>query len=100
MSTRPVKDDFPPPPEVELAMRPPLEIVIGADRPLARYVPANGLTVGAASAAGDPTSNAAAAPSAASAIDPASIHRVIERVIVHLVAASDRRPRAAAGTSG
>ena len=48
------------------------------------YVPANGLTLGAASAVADPTSRTATAPSAASAMIPQAVHRVIDRVIVHL----------------
>jgi hypothetical protein len=49
------------------------------------YVPANELAFGAASAVEEPASKAAAAESAASAMQPTSVHRVIDRVIVHLV---------------
>jgi len=72
-------------PENELVIRPPSEIVIGAGQPLSTYVPANRLTLGAASAVGVPASRTTADPSAASATHPASVHRVIDRAMFHLV---------------
>src|SRR6186713_1189475 len=76
---------FAPPDDHELAIRPPSEIVIATGQSLQTYVPANSLELGAASAVASPASSTGTAPIAASAMHPTSVHRLIDRVIVHLV---------------
>src|SRR6187455_3108929 len=73
-----------------LVIRPPSETVTANEgyqprgsRPT--YVPANGLTLGAASTVVTPGVNPPIAASAPSAVHPASVHRLIDRFIVHLV---------------
>src|SRR5262245_22134556 len=76
-----------PPDQADAAIRPPSEIVTGNLIGTVSHsnVPANRLALGAASAVAAPTSDTAAAPSAASAMHPDRTHRVIDRVIVHLL---------------